>query len=133
VNAPVPVGDHRLGVPQPDRSPESTTVMPRPFLLGLLWLLTCLPVAAEVITNGLPIADVIKAMKKGGYTETGLDMTTRSGSGLSLLFWGVGEGVLIASYSTASQKISGMTFWLADDRPKATRHAFDLDVASFDT
>jgi len=107
--------------------------MHRLLLLGLIWLLSCLSVAAEVITNGLPITDVIKTMKKSGYTETGLAMMARPGSGLGLRSWGVGEGVLIVNYSTASQKISGMTFWLADDRPKATRQTFEFDVASFDT
>jgi hypothetical protein len=72
------------------------------------------------------------AMKKAGYAETGLDMMARPGSGVDLRFWGVGEGVLIVSYSMASQKISGVTFWFADGRPKATRQTFEFDVASFD-
>ena len=102
-------------------------------LLGFIWLLSCLSVKAEVLTNGLPVTGAVQAMKKAGYAETGLDMMARQGSGEDLRFWGVGEGVLIVSYSTASQKIRGMTFWLADDRPKATRQTFELDVASFDT
>lgn len=75
----------------------------------------------------------VGAMKKGGYKETGLEMMAKPGSGLDLRFWSVGEGVLILSYSKSSQKISRMTYWFADERPKATRQTFDFDVTAFDT
>lgn len=107
--------------------------MHRLSLLGFIWLFSCLSSGAGILTNGLPMTEVINAMKTGGYRETGLDMMARPGSGMGLRFWGVGEGVLIIGYSIASQKISEITFWLADDRPKATRQTFELDVTSFDT
>ena len=43
------------------------------------------------------------------------------------------QGVLIVSYSKTSQKIVGLAFWFADERPKALRRTFEFDVASFDT
>jgi hypothetical protein len=72
-------------------------------------------------------------MQKAGYAKTGLDMAPRPGSGEDLQFWAVAQGVLIVSYSKASQKITGMNFWLADERPKASRRTFELNVTSFDT
>jgi len=71
------------------------------------------------------------AMQKAGYSKTGLDMMPPAGEGLE--FWHVGQGVLIVSYSESSRKIVGLTFWFADERPKATRQTFELDVASFNT
>jgi hypothetical protein len=70
-------------------------------------------------------------MQKAGYVKTGLQMMPHTGEDLQ--FWEVGEGVLIIRYSKASLKIVGMTFSLADARPKALRKEFYFDVASFDT
>lgn len=70
-------------------------------------------------------------MTSAGYTKTGLDMMPRAG--LDLQFWQVGQGVLIVSHSKTSQKIVGLTYWFADERPKATRQTFEFEVASFGT
>jgi len=105
----------------------------RRLLTGLLWLVCCLSASAEVLTNGLPMTTASTAMQKAGYVKTGLDMLPRPGSGEELRFWGVGPGVLIVRCSRSSQKITGMTFWLADEHSKALRRTFELDVMSFDT
>ena len=107
--------------------------MQRLLLLGFICLVSCISVSAEVLTNGLPITAAISAMKKAGYTETRLEMMPKPGSGEDLRFWGVGRGVLIVGYSKASQKITGTTFWFADERPKAVRREFEFDVTSFNT
>lgn len=106
--------------------------MHRLLLLGFVWLLSCLSLSAEVLTNGLSMTAAIRAMRNAGYTETGLDMMPKQGTGVDLRFWGVGEGVLIVTYSKSSQKITEMAFWFADERPKATRQTFEFDVTSFD-
>src|ERR1041385_7456411 len=106
--------------------------MRRLLLLGFIWFHFCECATAEVLTNGFPMTVAITTMKKSGYKETGLDMMSRPGSGMELRFWGVGDGVPIVSYSKTSQKISRMTFWFADERPKSTRQTFEFDVASFD-
>jgi len=89
--------------------------------------------SAEVITNGLAISDARKAMVASGYKQTGLEMIARHYPKEDLQFWGIDEGVLIARYSTASQRIVGLSFFLCDERPKAIRKTFDFEVASFDT
>jgi hypothetical protein len=58
---------------------------------------------------------------------------SRPDSEEDLQFWTVAEGVLIVTYSKVSQKITRMTFWLADERAKAFRRTFELSVTSFDT
>lgn len=107
--------------------------MHRLLLPAFVCLVACLSASAEVLTNGLPVTAAISAMKKAGYSETGLDMMPTPGSWRHLRFWSVDQGVLIVGYSKASQKVSEMTFWLADERPKAFRQTFELDVASFDS
>ena len=91
--------------------------MQRLVLLGCLWLVSCVCVSAEVLTNGLSITAASSAMQKAGYTKTGLEMMPHPGEDLQ--FWDVGQGVLIVGYSKASQKIVGLTFWFADERPEA--------------
>jgi hypothetical protein len=102
-------------------------------IFALLATLVCASSSAEVITNGLAVSDARKAMVAAGYKQTGLDMIARNHPKEDLQFWGVDQGVLIVAYSTASQRIVGLTFFLCDERPKATRKTFDLEVASFDT
>lgn len=113
------------------RSPEKITVMRHLLLLGLAWLASCVCASAEVLTNGLSMTVASNAMQKAGYKKTGLEMVPHPGEVLE--FWQIGDGVLIASYSETPQKIVGLAFWFADERPKATRRTFELDVASFDT
>ena len=101
------------------------------FLFGFVWLVSCVCVSAEVLTNDLSMTVASSAMQKAGYAKTGLDMMLRAGEDLQ--FWRVDRGVLIVSCATASRKIVRMTFWYADERPKGTRQTFEFDVESFDT
>lgn len=102
-------------------------------IFALLATLLCSCSSAEVITNGLAISDARKAMAAAGYKQTGLEMIARNHPKEELQFWDVDQGVLIVAYSTVSQRIVGLTFFLCDERPKSKRKTFDLEVASFDT
>jgi hypothetical protein len=102
-------------------------------IFALLATVLCASSSAEVITNGVAISDAHKAMIAAGYKQTGLDMIARNHLKEELQFWDVDQGVLIVAYSTVSKRIVGLTFFLSDERPKATRKTFDLEVGSFDT
>jgi hypothetical protein len=101
-------------------------------LLGVVWLVACASASADVITNGLSIDAARKAIEAAGYKQTYLDMAPNNPNN-SLQFWGVGQGVLIIVYSKTSKAITGMGFLLTDERPKAFRKTFDLEVTSFDS
>jgi len=100
--------------------------------LGFVWLLACASASADVITNGLSIEGARKAMEAAGYKQTGLDVLP-SNPNRSLQFWSVGQGVFTIAYSKDSKAITSLGFMLSDERPKAFRKTFDLDVTSFDT
>ena len=86
---------------------------------------------AGLIVSGSDIGAVNKSMAASGYRETGLDMlATRKDTDLK--FWSVGQGVLIAVYSTANKKVLSLSYSLSDERPKVTRKTFDLAVKEFD-
>ena len=104
--------------------------MHRLLLISCIWLVSCACMSADVLTNGLAITAASAAMQNAGYAKTQLEMTPRDGEDLG--FWHVGQGVLIVRYSRIAQKILGMTLWFADERPKALRQEFRLDVTSFD-
>ena len=87
--------------------------------------------AAE-ISIGTDIAQTTSAMKEAGYSSTGLDMGSADRD-TQLAFWSVEEGVLIVGYSLKTKKVIGVSYWLSDERPKATRKTFDMEVKSFDT
>jgi hypothetical protein len=40
---------------------------------------------------------------------------------------------LIIHFDPSTRKITKMRYWMADDRPKAERNEFRLEVVSFDT
>jgi hypothetical protein len=85
----------------------------------------------KTICPGNDIREARKAMAEAGYKETGLAMlATKADTDLQM--WSVGEGVLILTYSTKDNKVLGMSYFLCDERPKATRRTFDLDVKEFD-
>ncbi len=132
-------GGRRLRVRSPGPPPSlisfacNITSMRAFTKFALLAILLRASSSAEVITNGLAISDARKGMVAAGYKQTGLDMIARNHPMEDLQFWGVDQGVLIVAYSTASQRIVGLTFSLCDERPKATRKSFDLEVASFHT
>ena len=103
------------------------------FLLGLSGvLLSSSPAFAQVVTNGQPITIARKALEAAGYRQTGLDMLPNKPSE-DLQCWSVGQGVLIIGYSKTSEAITGLGFFLSDERPKAFRKTFDFEVSSFDT
>ena len=97
-----------------------------------LFLCACLQVrAADVnIAPGQDIGVLTNALIKAGYKETGLEMMTFS-KDRQLSFWSVGEGVLILTYATKDGNVTGMTYYLSDERPKANRKTFELEVAEF--
>lgn len=105
--------------------------MQRLLLLGFLCRLGCVCASAEVLTEGLSVTTASGAMQQAGYAKTGLDMAPPSGQDLRV--WEVGQGVLIVRASRVSWRIVGLTFSVADERPKALRKEFYFDVASFDT
>ena len=71
-------------------------------------------------------------MNEAGYRETELDMEAME-IGNRLRFWGVDEGVLIATYSAKNKEVLNFSYWLTDERPKAFRKTFKFEVISFDT
>ena len=86
---------------------------------------------AKTIRLGHDIDDVTRVMAESGFNETGLDMiATKADTDLKM--WSVGEGVLILTYSTKDKKVLGMSYFLCDERPKATRKTFHLNVREFD-
>jgi len=105
--------------------------MKRLLLIGFLCLTACAITSAEILVNGVPIDIVTKSMADAGYSKTGLDIEPVSGDDLE--FWQVGQGILIVNCDTRTRRVRSLTFWLADERPKASRREFEFDVASFDT
>jgi len=101
------------------------------FVIGFVLVVFCACGSAATRTNALAVAAGSSALTGVGYAKTGLEMMPRAGEYLE--FWQVDQGVMIVSYSNASQKIVGLAFWFADERPKALRRTFEFDVASFDT
>lgn len=99
----------------------------------LLLAVACAKVNAGegLIVPGSDIGAVSTSMAASGYKETGLDMLAMQ-KDADLKFWSVGQGVLIAVYSTANKKVLSLSYSLSDERPKATRRTFDLVVKEFD-
>jgi len=89
------------------------------------------PAMAGVITDGISILDARSAMEAAGYKQTGLDMLSAK-EDEDLQFWAVDRGVLIIQYSKVAHKIVDLSFYFADERPKATRTTFEIQVTSFD-
>ena len=90
------------------------------------------PATGMEVKAGADIIEVRQAMLEAGYNITGLAMRTFK-EGQQLEFWSVGEGVLIANYFSESKRLVGLSFWLADERPKSTRKTFSMSVESFET
>ncbi len=85
-----------------------------------------------VVSEGVAFEDVNKAMSEAGYIESGLDMGSTDPKN-RLAFWSVDDGVLIVIYSSETKKVISVSYWLSDERPKATRQTFEMAVKSFDT
>jgi hypothetical protein len=83
------------------------------------------------IKPGIDIEDVSKLMKNAGYKETALDMLSTK-TDTELKMWAVGEGVLILVFSTKDRKVTNISYYLSDERPKAERKTFSLSVLEFD-
>jgi hypothetical protein len=90
------------------------------------------PGHADLIAKGTAIAEARTSLMARKHTQTGLDMATTAPD-TALDFWDVDQGVLILSYSTKSGLISGLSYTLMDERPKAFRKEFDFAAESFDT
>ncbi len=86
---------------------------------------------AEEVQEGTDIDAVAKAMKASGYRETQLELMVWDEE-LSLKFWVVNEGALIATYSIETKKVTALSYWFCDERAKAVRKTFSLPVISFD-
>jgi len=99
---------------------------------GVLGLLLCATASADVITNGLSMSDVQKAMEAAHYRQTRLDITADKLSE-DLQFWDVDQGVLILRFTRGTSLVLGMTYFLCDERPKALRKTFQFEVLSFDS
>jgi hypothetical protein len=100
----------------------------------VLWLAiasTMVNASEGTIVPGSNIEVASKSMAASGYRETGLDMLPAKKE-TELKFWSVAEGVLIAVYSTTDKKVLSLSYWLCDERPKATRKEFELMVNEFD-
>jgi hypothetical protein len=101
-------------------------------LLPVMVLILCVCLQARAtdvsIAPGQNIGPVTNALMKAGYKETGLDMMTFS-KDRQLSFWSIGDGVLILTYATKNGNVTGMTYYFCDERPKAKRKTFELEVA----
>lgn len=98
----------------------------------LISLLVVSASSAETkIVAGQSIDEVTKIMTDLHYRETGLEMAPRQ-KGDELKMWTVGEGALILTYQTKTRKVTHISFYLSDERPKATRKSFDFEVVEFD-
>jgi hypothetical protein len=75
------------------------------------------PGSASIVEKNAAIEQVIAEMKAANYPATGLDMRAKRGDDLT--FWNVAQGVLIVSYSTTTQKVARVTFFLCDERANA--------------
>jgi hypothetical protein len=84
-----------------------------------------------LVKEGSDFDAVNRAMTEAGYSKTGLEMSTSPSHRLE--FWSVDKGVLIVVYSNESKRVTSVSFFLSDERPKAIRKDFDLKVTSFDT
>jgi hypothetical protein len=84
----------------------------------------------SLIKTHQAIEAVAKLMKDAGYLETALDMV--SGEGTELKMWAVGEGVLIFTFSQKTRKVTSISYYLCDERPKALRKTFEFSVTEFD-
>jgi hypothetical protein len=90
------------------------------------------PAVADVLTKGQTIEEVEKAMKKAGYGATELAVMPMTGE--DLRFWAIDEdGTLIIHFDPSTRKVTKMRYWLTEDRPKAEREQFRLEVVAFDT
>ncbi len=102
-------------------------------ILGFIILTFLVPqLQAIQIDSGISFNEAKEAMRKAGYKETMLAMEAIDRNN-RLTMWTVGEGVLIVTYSIKTKKVVGISYWLSDERPKATRKTFDIEVKSFDT
>lgn len=85
-----------------------------------------------LVKEGSDIDTVNRAMEEAGYSTTALQMGTSDPSH-RLAFWSVDEGVLVVGYSNESKRVTSVSFYLSDERPRGTRKTFDLNVTSFDS
>jgi hypothetical protein len=103
-------------------------------LAAIALCLTCTPssncAGGSPIKSDQTIEVVAKLMKDSGYLETGLDMSP--GKGTELKMWTVGEGVLIFAFSQKDRKVVSISYFLCDERPKASRKTFEFSVTEFD-
>ena len=88
---------------------------------------------AAVVKEGADFNDVSKAMAECGYSESGLQMGGAGERTDRFAFWSVDEGILIVLYSLESKRVLSVSYWLRDERPKATSKTFQMRVTSFDT
>ena len=88
-------------------------------------------VSAFIVEDGKAHGDVTAAMKAAGYPEAGLEIG--GGVGRRVLMWTVEEGVLVVGYSSETGVVSGVSFWIMDERPKKHRMTVTYSVKRFDT
>ena len=103
------------------------------FFAPLLLVLLCHGLRAEEVGSIMPGQDVVqvaRAMKESGYRETAIAMMPKE-KGSELKMWEVGEGVLIVSFSTKEKKVTNLSYFFCDERPKATRKTFEFPVTEF--
>lgn len=102
--------------------------------VAALWLtcsVTQIVAADDTIRPSQDIDKVSKLMQRFGYQEAGLDMAPRD-KDTDLKMWAVGEGVLIFTVSTKDKKVLHITYFLCDERAKASRKEYRFQVSSFD-
>lgn len=98
----------------------------------LLLFIAMAGLQGAIVAEGAVISEVSKAMSEAGYEERGLDMEPTDPRN-RLVFWSVDDGILIIAYSAKSKKVIDISYWLSDERPKATRWTHEIHVKSFDT
>lgn len=88
--------------------------------------------SAGEIRVGAGIDAVMEAMRQARYTRTQLEMLVTRESNSNIVMWSVDRGALIVVYSTETRIVSGLSFFVCDDRPKAMRMEWDFTVRAFD-
>ena len=84
-----------------------------------------------LIQLGTSEKSLIDMMKAGKYKASGLAMVPDPSS--RLLFWSVENGILIVTLSKKTNKVTAMTYFLCDERPRSIRTEFNLPLSQFNT
>ena len=95
-------------------------------------LIYCSTGYGAVVAEGLTIDIANSALTAAKYESSSLEMLAATPNE-DLQYWSIDQGTLILKYSKISRIIIGITYYINDDRPKASRQSISWSVKSFDT